>query len=167
MGIAQEGKSFWILKSAPLKVSHLIAAKFMVAYLPAILIGWIFLLALAVIQQSALSMLWFTMPAVALLIAGNVGINLTFGITGANLDWQDPRQMQRGSSGCLSAVASLVYLPLGFTLFFLPALGLSLLGLPDWVGQAVGLILGGVFSLACAIIPLRLVSDRVLRLAEA
>ncbi|MBP1702230.1 MAG: hypothetical protein H6Q38_1337 [Chloroflexi bacterium] len=167
MGIAQEGKSFWILKTAPLKVSYLIAAKFLVAYLPALLIGWIFLLALAIIQQSALSILWFTMPAVALLIAGNVGINLSFGITGANLDWQDPRQMQRGTSGCISSIASFIYLPLGFLLFFVPPLGFSLFGLPGWVGQLVGLVLGGVFSLACTIIPLRLVSERVMQLGEA
>jgi ABC-2 type transport system permease protein len=166
MGFSQEGKSFWMLKTAPIKLWQLIGAKFSVAYIPGLLIGLLFLVALAVIQQAALSVLWFTAPAVALIVAGNAGIQLTFGITGANMEWSDPRQMQKGSAGCLSTIISLLFLPLSFALFFLPPLGAALLGLPEWIGQLAGLIIGGAFSLSCAFIPLKMVSARVLRLGE-
>ena len=106
MAFAQEGKSFWMLKTAPLRVSQLVLAKFAAAFLPGLLLGWVFLVALAILQQAALSVLWFTAPAVALIIAGNTGLQLTFGITGANMDWSDPRQMMRSSAGCLSSIVS-------------------------------------------------------------
>jgi hypothetical protein len=38
--------------------------------------------------------------------------------------------------------------------------------LPAAIGQIVGLILGGVFSLVCAVLPLWLVRARVDRLGE-
>ena len=166
MGFSQEGKSYWILKSAPLGTSTLIAAKYLVAYLPTLALGWIFLLAITLFQGANLSLLWFTLPVVALCVAGNAGINLTFGITGANFTWEDPRKMQRGAQGCLSALASIIYLPLSLMLFFGPVILLSALGLPEIAGQLVGLIAGGTFSLAVAVAPLWLASRRVPRLAE-
>jgi hypothetical protein len=39
-------------------------------------------------------------------------------------------------------------------------------GLPGNIGQVIGLVLGGGVSLACAVIPLRLVRKRVERLGE-
>jgi hypothetical protein len=107
------------------------------------------------------------MPVVALCIAGNAGINLTFGIIGAKFDWEDPRRMQRGGTGCLAAIASFAYLPISLGLFFGPAILLAALRLPEPVGQLGGLALGGVFSLICAAVPLWLVRQRVARLAEA
>lgn len=165
MGFSQEGKGYWILKTAPVRVSQLIAAKFLVAYLPALFLGWLFLLAISLLQKSLLT-LWFTLPVVALSIAGITGLNLTFGITGANLNWQDPRHMTKGSSGCLGALSSMVFLLAGMVLFFGPPLGLPLLGLAPVMGQLAGILLGGVFSLGCAFVPLWFVRGRVLLLGE-
>jgi ABC-2 type transport system permease protein len=167
MGFSQEGKNYWMLKSAPVSVSRLIAAKFLVAYLPVLVMSWLFLVGFWLVQQSGWQNLLFALPLVALSIAGNAGMNLAFGIAGANMDWEDPRQMQKGGSSCLSVIASMLYLPLSLGLFFGPALLASVLKLPDALGQIVGLILGGVFSLLCAILPLWLVRKRVPRLGEA
>ena len=166
MGFSQEGKSYWLLKSAPVTASQLVLSKFLVAFLPTLALGWAFLLAISLLQQVNLSIILFTVPVVALSIAGNAGLNLTFGITGANMIWEDPRQMQKGSSGCLGSLASFIYLPLSLLLFFGPELLFALLGLPEFIGQLTGLLLGGVFSLAVAIIPLWLVRNRVLHLDE-
>jgi ABC-2 type transport system permease protein len=166
MGFSQEGKSYWMLKSAPVTVSQLVLSKFLVAYLPTLALGWAFLLVISLLQRVDLSVVLFTVPVVGLTIAGNAGLNLTFGITGANMDWEDPRQMQRGTSGCLGALATFIYLPLSLLLFFGPDLLFTLLNWPKFAGQLTGLIFGGVFSLAVAIIPLWLVRNRVLRLDE-
>ena len=74
--------------------------------------------------------------------------------------------MQRTSSGCLSMLATLIYLPLTLFLFFGPPIGMLALGLPEKIGQVIGLVLGGAVSLACALIPLWLVRTRVERLGE-
>lgn len=166
MGFSQEGKQYWMLKSAPVSTTSLIAAKFLVAYMPTLVLGWGFLFVITLFQGASLWLLWFTLPVVALCIAGNAGLNLTFGITGANFDWEDPRRMQKGGQGCLSALVSIIYLPASLLLFFGPAVLLTALGLPEVVGQIIGLVVGGAFSLACAAIPLWLVRDRVPKLAE-
>jgi ABC-2 type transport system permease protein len=167
MGFSQEGKQYWLLKSAPVSTAILVAAKYLVAYLPTLALGWIFLLAITLVQRAGLGQLLFTMPVVALCVAGNAGLNLAFGITGANFTWEDPRHMQKGGQGCLAALATMLYLPFCLLLFFGPPILLVALGLPEALGQVIGLIAGGGFSLACAIIPLLLAGQRVPRLAES
>jgi ABC-2 type transport system permease protein len=163
---SMEGKNYWLLKSAPVSSGQMIVSKFLVAYLPSLAMGWAFLLVISVLQTAAPLLLLFTLFVVALCIAGNVGVNLTFGIVGANLNWDDPRHMQRGTAGCLGSLVTFIYLPLSLILFFGPSLGASLLEWPDWIGQVIGLALGGVFCLACTIIPLYSVRSRLLRLGE-
>jgi hypothetical protein len=51
-------------------------------------------------------------------------------------------------------------------LFFGPAVGLSFLQISEGLGQLAGLLIGGLFSLACAIVPLWLVRGRVPLLNE-
>lgn len=167
MGFSQEGRSYWLVKTAPVRPAQLVGAKFIIAYVPALVLGWLFLLGISLVQHANLGILLFTLPVVGLCIAGNTGLNLAFGVTGAKMDWEDPRQMQRGTSGCLAMVVSLVYLPLSLGLFFVPSLVVTLVSWPEIAGQAAGLLLGGVFSLACAIVPLWLVRDRIPRLGEA
>ncbi|MBN2547895.1 MAG: hypothetical protein JXB15_01960 [Anaerolineales bacterium] len=166
MGFSQEGKHYWLLKSAPISTGRLIAAKFLVAYLPVLCLGWLFLIVISLLQRASLGVLLFSLPVVALNIAGNAGLNLAFGIAGANMAWENPQQMQRGSTGCLSAIAVMLYLPLSLGLFFGPGILFVALGLSGTLGQALGLVIGGAFSLLCAILPLWLVRNRVPKLAE-
>lgn len=166
MGFSQEGKSYWLLKTAPVGVGKLLAAKFSVAYLPSVALGWAFLLVISLLQRASLGMLFFTMTVVALCVAGSAGINLAFGVIGANMDWEDPRQMQKGGAGCLGTLVSFMYLPLCLALFFGPALLVAMLGWPEVWGQIAGALIGGAFSLACAIAPLFLVRRRVQSLGE-
>ena len=167
MSFSQEGKNYWMLKAAPVSAVQLISAKFLVAFLPALVLGWAFLLVITLVQRASLSLLLFTLPVVALCIAGNAGLNLTFGILGANMNWEDPRHMQRGGISCLGALVSVIYMGISLALFFSPAIIMSLFKLPAPVGQLTGLLVGGIFSLACAAVPLWLVKKRVPLLGES
>ncbi len=167
MGFSQEGKSYWLLKAAPVSSGQLLLAKFLVAYLPSLVLGWIFLLAIALIQHATGSVVLFGLAVVALCMAGTAGINLAFGVKGAKLDWDDPRHMQRGSTGCLSALVTMGFLPLSLALFFGPPVILPLLDISETIGQAAGLAVGGVLSLACASIPLLIVRKDVEKIGEA
>jgi len=144
----------------------LVASKFLVAYLPALVLGWVFLLVISLLQHTPLSVVVFGLVVVVLSISGVAGINLTYGIVGVNLKWEDPRRMNAGFSGCLSPLFSLLYLGVDATLFIGPAMLLAAFGGPALAGQAIGLVLGGAFSLACAVIPLSLASARVARIDE-
>ncbi len=166
-GFSQEGKSFWMLKSSPLNAGQMLIAKFMVAWIPPVLIGWIFLLAFAVLQPLKLPNLPFSMIAVGLCFAGATSISEAFGVAGARFDWTDPRKMQGGLIGCFSSLACFVYMGLSIVFLVGPALALPALGLPVYSGQLAGLFLGGAVCLAAAIVPLVMVRSRVDRLNEA
>jgi ABC-2 type transport system permease protein len=166
MGFSHEGKSYWILKSAPVSSVQLIISKFVVAYIPSLIMGWLFIVIIGLVRSTSTSIIIFNLLVVALCIAGVDGINLTFGIAGANFDWDDPRHILNGLNGCFGAIASIAFLLIGLALFLGPTLGLPLLGVPELVGQITGLVLGGVFSLICSILPLRYIFSRVATLAE-
>jgi ABC-2 type transport system permease protein len=165
-GFSQEGKSFWMLKSSPLNAGQMLISKFIIAWVPPVFIGWIFLIAFAILQPAKLPNLPFSMLAVGLCFAGATSISEAFGVVGARFDWVDPRKMQGGITGCFSSLACFAYM--GFSILFLvgPALLLPALGVPRVAGQIGGLFLGGAVCLACAIVPLVMVRSRVDRLNE-
>jgi ABC-2 type transport system permease protein len=167
MGFSQEGKNYWMLKTAPVGAGRLLAAKLLVAYLPALVIGCAFMLVMSLLQRAPLSIFFFGLAVVSLSTIGTAGISLTFGVTGVNLTWEDPRRMNAGFSGCLSMLASFVYQVASLALFFGPPIIFSVLGGPQLVGQAMGIVLGAAFSISCAVIPLQLVAKRVARIGEA
>lgn len=166
MGFSQEGKNYWMLKSAPIGRTKLIASKYLVAFLPTLALGAGFLVIISLMQRIGLGVVLFCLAVVALSIAGTAGLNLAFGVVGANFDWEDPRRISQGSAGCLGALASMVFLVTSLALFFGPSLLIGVLGGPEVVGQLIGLMLGGAVCLAGAAIPLWLVRKRVDVLAE-
>ncbi len=166
MAFSQEGKNYWILKASPLRAADLLSAKFLVSYLPALALGGVFLIVISLAQGiSALGFL-YSLLAVALSMAGMNGIMIGFGAAGANLTWDDPRKMNAGSLGCLGQVITMLALPLLFGLFIAP-LGLAVaFRISQVYGYLIGAFLGSGVSLACAVLPLKLVEKRVERLAE-
>ncbi len=166
-GFSQEGKSYWLLKAAPVSPSRLLWAKFLVAFLPSVALGWLFLLVISFIQGAALGAVIYSLLVGALVISGLTGVNLVFGVLGARFDWEDPRHMTQGSMGCLSGLISFIHLPLTLLLFFGPPVAASLLRQPEIYGQLAGLILGGLFSIASALAPLWFLGQRVSRLMES
>jgi ABC-2 type transport system permease protein len=167
MGFSQEGKHYWLLKTAPVSTTRLLSAKFLVAYLPTLILVWAFLIVMSLVQGVSPGALTFGLAAVSLIMAGATGLLLAFGVVGANFNWEDLRRINTGGSGCLGALASFVFLGISLVLFFGPAVLLRLLGVPAIVGQLIGLCLGGAASLGCGAVSLWLVRKRVPRLDEA
>lgn len=167
MSFSQEGQNYWVLRSAPVSTFQLMTAKLLVAYLPGLVLGWVFILVMYLARPGGLSVLVFSLLVVALCNAGIAGINLGFGIAGANFTWDDPRRMAGGISGCLGAIVSGLCLALSLLFFFAPVLFLPTLGVSQLLSQLIGLGLGGVLSLVCMVVPISLVRNRVPRLGES
>lgn len=167
MGFSQEGKSYWMLKAAPLNAGQLLTAKFLVAWLPSVLVGWLFVIVMTILQPVKLASLPFSLLVVAFCFAGMAGINLAFGVIGARFDWVDPRKMQSSSAGCLGSLISTAYLPISATFFIGPVILASVFGFPVFAGQLAGILLGGGLCVACVVIPLNMVKAKVARLNEA
>ena len=166
MAFSQENKNYWMLKSAPVEVRQLLIAKFFVAYIPTLIVGLLFLGLFVAIQPAKLVNFPFGFLVYAISMAGLVGIDLAFGVSGAHFNWDDPRKMQRTSSGCLSTLLSVAYFGVSLVLFLGPTVLFSLLGLPVIYGKLLGLLLGSGLSAVGVIAPLRIVWDRVARLNE-
>ncbi len=167
MSFSQEGKQYWLLKTAPVSAAKLLAAKYLVAYVPTLVLACAFFLIISFLQRGTLALLPFGLVVLALCIAGGAGIALALGVAGANLDWDDPRKMMPGAAGCLGFLASAFYMVATLALFLGPPIAFGQLGWSETTGKLIGLGLGGAVSVACATIPLWLVRDRVPRIGEA
>jgi ABC-2 type transport system permease protein len=166
MSFSLEGKQYWLLKTAPVSTRRLVAGKYLVAYLPTLILCWIFLLIISLLQQVSLDTLAYSLVVVALSVAGVAGLNLAFGVIGANFEWEDPRRISQGALGCLGALATGVCLLVCMSFFFGPTILFDLLDFPSAYGLLIGLVLGSTASLSLMIIPLWLVRNRIPRLDE-
>lgn len=166
MAFSHEGKSYWILKVSPVRSSQLLLAKFLVAYLPTVTLGMIFLVGISILEKmSALNFL-YSLVTVLLCQAGMAGILLAFGAVGANFNWDDPRKINAGGMGCLGQIVTMLFLPISFFLFIAPLGLVSFMDLPISYGYLLGLLVGGSVSLTCTILPPWLVRKRVEGLGE-
>lgn len=80
---------------------------------------------LAMVQRAALGDVLYGLLAVVMIVAGNAGMNLAFGIIGARLDWSDPRQMTSGSAGRLALLLGMGFEGLSMVLFLRPVLAVQ------------------------------------------
>ncbi len=140
-GIGLEGKRYWLLKVAPLRPEILLAAKFAVAYLPSLALGSVFLVAATFLGRSGVEALPYNWVALAGTIAALCAVYLAFGTAGANLAWEDPRQVTRGMTGCMGWIAGTAMMGIMAAVFSgFPML--ALLGVPVVLAQGLGLIVG-------------------------
>jgi ABC-2 type transport system permease protein len=167
MAFSSEGKNYWILKAAPVRAGHLLMAKFLVAYLPTLALGLLFLIGISILQKIPLAGFLYSLVAVAMCLAGMNGILLAFGAAGANFKWEDPRKMSAGSLGCLGQFLTMLTLPLVFGMFIGPLWLVSAFNWPQIYGYLAGFILGVSVTGACALLPPWLVRAKVERLDEA
>lgn len=164
MGFSQEGKNYWMLKASPIRVWQLLASKFLVAYLPALGLGFLFLTVISIMQGLSIWEFIYSFIAIVMCLAGMTGMLLAFGVAGANFNWDDPRKMNSGMMGCFGQILTMIYLPISFGLFIAPLGFAQFLEFPLLYGYLLGLILGSAFAAGFAIVPLWLVRKRVERL---
>lgn len=164
---SREGRSYWLTKASPVGPGQQLAAKFIVAYVPAMLLAAAFNIVIAIVRGMAPGEFAYSLVASLLCLAGMTGILLAFGVLGANFTWDDPRRMAGGTMGCLGQILAMAYVPLAFGLFIGPVAISAWLRLPDVEGYAVGLVLGAALALTAAILPPLSVRDRVMRLDES
>jgi ABC-2 type transport system permease protein len=161
--ISREGKNYWLLNAAPVKPGHLLWAKYIVSLLPTLAIGCFFVAITAVIRSIQLIDIVYILLVASLCFAGLNGILLAFGVAGSNLTWEDPRKISlQGKAGCLSLLTCLGYFGICVLLFLGPPVLWELINIGNVViGRMIGLVLGAVFSILCAILPPVAIRERV------
>jgi hypothetical protein len=166
MAFSAEGKNYWMLKASPVRSAYLLTAKFLVAYLPTLALGVIFMVAVSILQKASLASFLYGLLATAMCQAGMSGILLAFGVAGANFNWTDPRRMNAGVIGCLGQILTGLFLPISFGFFIGPLLLAAVFNWPQIYGYLAGAVVGVTVSAACALLPPWLVQKRVERLDE-
>lgn len=168
MAFSREGRSYWLLKASPVKPRHLLAAKFIIAYLPSLLLGAAYLASAYLIRGASWGTFLYAVLALAMIIAGATGISLAFGAAAANLNWDSPqRQRLRGATGCMAFPAVLGYEALALALFLVPpVLWQIFTGGISPLGYGVGGLLGSLSALLAIFVPLKIAAPRLARLGE-
>jgi hypothetical protein len=166
MAFSSEGRNYWMLKASPVRAGHLLAAKFLVAYLPTLALGLFFLVGISLVQHIPPANFLYGLLAVVMCLAAINGILLAFGVLGANFNWDDPRKMSAGGMGCLGAILAMLALPITFGIFISPLFLVSLFQWPQLYGYLIGGVTGIAVSGACAFLPPWLVRGRVERLGD-
>jgi hypothetical protein len=126
-----------------------------------------FLVGISLFQKIPSAVFLYSLVVVPMCLAGMNGIQLAFGVLGANFKWEDPRKMSAGGLGCLGQFLAMLYLPLAFGFFIAPLWLASAFNVPSGFGYLAGFILGLGVTGTCAILPPWLVRGKVELLGEA
>ncbi len=165
-GLSIEGQRWWILKAAPLRRSHLLGAKFLVALIPSAGLSLAYLLALAALRGAEFQTLAYQALALLVVMSAECSLLLAFGIWTARFDWDNPRQINSGALGCLGTLSAGAFMAVAGGLFVaIPLLG-SRLGLPQAAGLGLGFASGTAVCLLVGILPILLAQRRIPRLGE-
>jgi ABC-2 type transport system permease protein len=165
LAFSREGKNYWMLKAAPINTRQLLAAKFLVSFIPSALLCSIYLLILEILKGVALWSILINAVVVCLIVAATTGIYLAIGTRGAKFDWENPAQVYQ-TVGCVGMLISMLFLPICFGLFIGPAIVAEIFHSSVIAGRLTGLLLGGIVCALAAFLPLALVEKRVSFLAE-
>ena len=108
--ISREGKSWWLLKIAPITAFELLRGKFLSAAVPYVVLSTLLLAGAAIWRQ--LDPLWtlYGWAGVEVLGLGMIVVAVALSVPWAKLDWDDPRKM---TSGWGSFIAFAVWLGMG------------------------------------------------------
>ena len=168
LSFSREGRNYWFIKTSPIRPWHLLGGKFLVSLAPAAGFGLLYLVVAFLIRGISFAFLPYALLVVVIGMAGAAGISLAFGVAGANLDWDNPRQQNlRGSAGCLAVLAVFGFMALDLALFLLPpGLWQILNGSAPLISYLIGIVLGSLASLLGIFIPLRMVAPRLAHLGE-
>ena len=103
--ISREGKSWWLLKAAPVSASEIVRSKFLTAFLPFVVLSSVLLIGAALWKGFSLFGTFYGLFGILVLGAGMIGIETGLGVPWARLDWDDPRRMSSGWGAIATLVA--------------------------------------------------------------
>ncbi|MBF6612723.1 MAG: hypothetical protein IVW55_06290 [Chloroflexi bacterium] len=120
--ISMEGRSWWILKIAPITGLELLRGKLLASLIPFMALSTILMIAAEL--WKGFNLLWFFYGwlAVEVLGAGLLAIEIGFAVPWARLNWDDPRRMTSGWGSVFAWIAWIILGLIAGTLFLLPLL---------------------------------------------
>ncbi len=166
-GISMEGRSWWLLKAAPISAWEILRGKFLAAYVPFAIVNLILLAGAAVWRQFGLLTFVYCALGTLLLGVGIMALCVGLSVPWARLDWDDPRRMSSGWGGLIAFILEVIYLSIGLGFWALPALAYTFR--PEWAGMAwfIGITGAIVITAIVSLPPLAFGARRMGRVGDA
>jgi hypothetical protein len=103
--ISREGKSWWLLKAAPVSAAEIVRSKFLAAFIPFCVLSTVLMVGAEAWKGFSLLGFLYGLFGVLVLGAGMMAIETGLAVPWARLDWDDPRRMSSGWGAIGSLIA--------------------------------------------------------------
>ena len=107
-GISMEGKSWWLMKAAPISGRELLLGKFTAAMVPFAIVTTLMFIGVAAWRGFSLPGAIYGWLGIMSLGAGMLAIDVGMAVPWANLTWDDPRRMSSGWGGLFAMIGTTV-----------------------------------------------------------
>ncbi len=166
-GISMEGRSYWIIKAAPISGRELLLGKFVGAMIPFTLLSTLLLVIAAFVRHFSLGGFLYGWFGILLLGAGMLAMDVGVSVPWANLEWDDPRKMHSGWGGLLAFIGYIFIGVLGGSFLALPYIAELFLPFIAPVAWLVGPFFAVGFTGLIAALSLWLGLSRLHKVGEA
>jgi len=177
VAISQEGRNYWVLRTAPLSTLRLLWAKLLVAYVPLLVLGTVLMIIFSILMGDGPVEIAWNLLMIVLAGLGISAIALSFGAALPKFDWDNPQRAVSPVAGLLAMVCYGVYVVIVFGVFSIPrfiellAAGVDFgdgvsFALPalagwTWAGYAVALPAALILTVLSVVLPLTVAARRL------
>lgn len=148
-GISMEGKSWWLLKTAPLAGWELLAGKFLAALMPFTVIGTTLMIGMAIWRGFSVPGALYGWLGMMVIGSGMMAVDVGLAVPWANLTWDDPRRMSSGWGALFSFFINTILGFLAGLLLALPLIARAFLPAFEIIAWLVGPL--GAIAVSAAI----------------
>jgi ABC-2 type transport system permease protein len=165
-GISREGKSWWLLKAAPITGGELLRGKYLTALIPFVLLSSVLLAGAAL--WKGFDPLWFLYGwfGVEVLGAGLLALDTGLSVPWARLDWDDPRKMSSGLGVLISFIAWVLLGLVAGAFLCLPVIAEIFQPTALFAASVFGLTMASAISLSIGWLAFRFGASRVAMVGE-
>jgi len=160
--VSQEGRAFWVLHSSPVGAQRFLQGKFLVGFVPTLVLGEILVISTNSLLNTEPLYAWIAVGTIFCLCYGLTGLAIGLGALYPNFKADSAARMASGPGAILFMVTALTWVALVISAEAIPV-GMLLYrqyaGIPVGLGLTLGLV--GVFAavillnVAVAVIPMR------------
>jgi len=166
--VSQEGRAFWVLHSSPIGARRFLYGKFVMGFIPTLLLGEVLVLSTNALLHAAPLYAWVAAGTIFFLSVGLTGLAVGLGALYPNFKADSAARMASGPGAILFMVLALSFVTLVITAEAIP-IGMVIYrqysGIPIGTGLTVALIAVGVLvvvgNLLAALIPLHRGAERL------
>lgn len=159
--VSRDQRAFQLLQAAPVRWRHVALGKWLGAFLPSLAVALV-VLGIASAAGGLLSpeVWWRNILVTVPLLAAETAIMVAFGAARPRFDWNDPKEMTAGLTGCLGGLVAWAYVGVSLALVGIGLVVIPLVGLPPAAGWA-GWLAATALAVAVAWAALAFAAERL------